>query len=241
MGCPGVRIVAQFPRQSRSDVDSQALSELEAAVADESVETCGDIKYLGIVATDESCLHTLRHAGPGGAHIGELECSGVLMFEVTDELAENPLLFIVFDSTDFPLHDGDRDESDPGEMEDRNSPELSTVERQRVCSLDGRDLVGDGDDGVEPVLLGHFHIAFDLALLERVRLGLDLDESSPDRRPPCDADQSVGSRCPFGLLVLESDFDETLDVGAHPAQRCSALLQHGMGEAGNDAQHSEQG
>jgi len=115
----------------------------------------------------------------------------------------------------------------PREMVECDFAEFLLLDADRVDPGGGRDLVADGDDGVEVLFPSDIDIGTDLIRNEHVPTRLHFDERHPVTLTPTDPDQTV--RTIGGVPELEGDLDEGLDdAGGSPERRrdCPAELAH---------------
>ena len=103
-----------------------------------------------------------------------------------------------------------------------------------MSAWDGSDLVGDGYDGVEPLLAGDVEVTLELVPGDRVRARLDLDECSPSFGPAAGADEAIGEHAPF--LEVERHLDECLQAAGGRAEGGG----HNAAEFLHGAHHGEQ-
>ena len=139
------------------------------------------------------------------------------MLEVPDQLTQDPRLVGIGDPAELLLHDGLGEDLRPREVVQLDLPQLAPVDLGRMLPRDRRDLVGDGDDGVEAVLTRDVEVVLKLLCGQLVAAGLDLDERHPALRASAHANEPVG----IDLLVAENegDLDEALDVAGRRPQR----------------------
>ena len=156
------------------------------------------------------------------------------MFEVADELAEDPGLVGVGHAAVDLLHDGGGLHLGPREVVDGHLSELALVDGRRVDAWRRRQLVRDREQCVETFGPGHVEVVLELWPGKVVRLGLDLHEGDPDLRPARHADQAIGEDLP--LADVEGHLDERLDG----ARRSSHRLRDGGAELAHCAHHGEQ-
>jgi hypothetical protein len=199
-------------RTSRAKV----LAETERQVLDELVPACRHIANSGISRPERAGSRTVANRDPAFAHVLETACAGALVVEVGDQLAQNPRLIGIADAAMPVLDDGLRDDSPPGEVVERDAPELAAIDVDRGVADRRGDLVRNGEDGVELVVSSDVEISIDLVRAERDRAGLDHDEARPIGLPALRDDDPVGYvDAASGVLQL--------DFGIGDLQLCRPL------------------
>ena len=96
----------------------------------------------------------MRDRDPGRAHVLEVERSRFGLFDVADELGEQPRLVRVAHRVVGLLDQGLRVDTAPREVVQRNSACLSLVDGHGVHARSRRHLVANGDDGVVAAVAG---------------------------------------------------------------------------------------
>ncbi|CAO0837247.1 hypothetical protein SMICM17S_04802 [Streptomyces microflavus] len=141
--------------------------------------------------------------------------AGVLVLEVVEELLEQPGVGGVADALVADQHLRLVHDLGPGQMPEGHlvlAPAVDPDVDQRAAFE--RHVVG-GDDGLDPAAGGDVHVRLHLVRLERVPVGLGLDQRGPQLARPFDPDHAV--RAPGRLPVRQRHLGERL----HPAGRCA--------------------
>lgn len=141
------------------------------------------------------------------------------MFEVPDQLAEDPRLVGIRDSPELLLHHGLREDLRPSEVMERDLADLAPVDLRGMLARRGRDLVRDGDDRVEALLTSDVEVVLELLGDEWVAAGLHLHQGGPRATSSAHANEAIGVQ-PL-LAELEWHFDE----GGDRARRSAEGLQ----------------
>ena len=132
------------------------------------------------------------------------------MFEVMDQFTEIPRLFGVGHPGVLFQPDGGGEDGGPRKMRHRHlRPGPDPEPRCGVGSLARCDLVGDGQNMIDPDRPGEVSAFVDLISVERVVAGLHLDERRPGRLPEGDGDQPVRSDLAAVVRVHDLDLDVT--------------------------------
>ena len=137
------------------------------------------------------------------------------MFEVANQLPKDPRLIRIRHATVHPLLHGDGEDFGPRQVVERDSTQLALVDVDRMNPRCRRQLVGDSQNSIEPLLQRDVKIRLDLRALQARRASLDLDERRPllRSREPSRSDRP-GSRCSSPTLNGTSMKVPSLPEGA---------------------------
>src|SRR5688572_15564202 len=103
------------------------------------------------------------------------------MVEIGDQLAEDPGLIWITDPSMFVFDARFGHDLPSGQMPKRDLPRFLGVDGYRTLDGRRRDLIGNGQDGVEAVDARQIQVALDLVDAKHGAGGLDLNEAHPAR------------------------------------------------------------
>ena len=146
---------------SRYDLEhiaSDIGAELQACEAEKLVPPLGDVCDPVSSPVDGSFASAISNTQPVLAHVVEADGARTWVLEISDELAQNPRLFGIFDSSVDLLHNGCCQNPGPGDVFQLNFRVRAQFEARRVQSGSGWDLVGYRDHAVETAGLGDIDV-----------------------------------------------------------------------------------
>src|SRR5215218_1529201 len=150
------------PRARRADRASKVLREAQAQVLGELLPTLGDAPSLRVILAQRPVVSGLADRDPPIAHVLEPAGSRRGAVQVGDQLAQDPCLVWVGDAAVAVLNDRLGQHPPPREVPQGGPLELAAVDADRRLRRRGGDLVGDGQDAVEPVLSCNVEVGVDL-------------------------------------------------------------------------------
>ncbi len=148
------------------DVSSDPRPELQGRIAQQLIPAHGYIRHRGVGLPERPFSRPVAHRDPVGSHVVKGHCPRRGVLQVANELSYQPSLFGVIYTLVSLDNDGGRQQCGPRDvmyLNPRVRPDLQTFGRVRPGR--GRDLVRNGDDGVETVIASYIPIAVDLVSL----------------------------------------------------------------------------
>jgi hypothetical protein len=121
--------VISLAGQGWSDVGAELASESKAGVSQQGIEAGNDLRCRLVGRSQRARSDGGTHWYPSSTHVLELQRTGSRVFEVSDQLSQNPRLVWIGYSSVFLLHEGFREHGEPrhrrSEMTERRSSETS--------------------------------------------------------------------------------------------------------------------
>jgi hypothetical protein len=142
---------------------------------------------------------------PGGPHVVEVQRARPRVFQVADELRQDPCLIGIGDRLIRLLHQRFGPDLAPRQVKQPGRLRLGPGQRNRMHPRGGHHLMGDGQQRIELVLAGHIQVGLDLARDQLMAAGLDLDQRGPGPLPGHHLKQAIGPQLLFP--VAERDLD----------------------------------
>lgn len=143
------------------------------------------------------------------------------MLEVADQFAEYPGLIGVRDAAVLLLHHGLGQHLRPGQVMQRNLPQLAFVDLGGVLSSDRRDLIRHRDHRIEALLPRDVQVALHLIRRQPIRAGLDLNQGSPRACATTDPQEPI--REVALLTQIEGHLDIRLELPSRSPQSMGEL------------------
>jgi hypothetical protein len=135
----------------------------------------------------------------------KIERAGSRMFQVADELRQDPGLVGIADRLVQLFHQRFGPDLAPRQVIEPGRLRLCPGQRHRMHPWAGHDLVGDGQQRIELVLAGHVQVGLDLARDQLVPAGLDFHQRGPGPLAGDHLEQAVWPQ--FLIPVGERDLD----------------------------------